>query len=322
MSNRLRTMMNELIRPGDRVVMNMDPESRMYSGSGQPPNGTYGTVTHRARYDLVRERTGYDLLHGEPGVYRQDGQVFVHWDGYEESQGSSSYDLSHADQTEYERRYQDDWVGPVLERKQVDRWVQSDRLLHCIRTGPLPETAYWEQDLVRWTDPIRTDFKEHVFVIERVRYDLDGSYKGHSYTIRRVDPETREDMHTGSWSNIREADLELVERGNVWNHYHHLPKVFRSLREEAEFASLMLQVADVPNPATQLYAWTKDELLDAISAGIIDGFTVSGGLFGSDLIHSGHRFKDRDLGERVRIETLVGFGLASKIEDREHATSP
>ena len=55
--------------------------------------------------------------------------------------------------------------------------------------------------------------------------------------------------------------------------------------------------------ALHVYDGEKNVIRD----GVVDGFAVGGGLFGTGIHHRAVRFRNRELGERVRQATLEGF---------------
>jgi hypothetical protein len=112
----------------------------------------------------------------------------------------------------------------------------------------------------------------------------------------------------GGTTWVNESDMTLIRRGNVWKHFNGEKLVFADLREEADFFSLLGHTEEVRNPACNLYKWEKDEVLKAVRDGIVDGFTMGGGIFGQGFARiNAVRFRDRELGERVRQETIRGF---------------
>ena len=111
--------------------------------------------------------------------------------------------------------------------------------------------------------------------------------------------------------------MTLVSRGNVWKHYHGEKPVFASLDEEAAFFGMLGHTDEVINPACSLYKWTLDEILKAMQEGTVDGLQVDRGLFGmsQDLHHRAIKFRDPELGKRVREATLKGF--ADRLENKQ-----
>jgi len=110
----------------------------------------------------------------------------------------------------------------------------------------------------------------------------------------------------------KENEIKLIERGNVWKYYNGEKPSFENIKDEAIFFIMIGHTKSVRNPANKLYKWSKEEILQAINDGIVDGFSIGNGLFGgfeSNMRIESLKFNDRDLGERVRHETLKGFDM-------------
>ncbi len=112
-----------------------------------------------------------------------------------------------------------------------------------------------------------------------------------------------------TWAN--EDEIELVERGPIWKHYHNEPIVFADIEEEANFFTTIGETEEVRNPATGLFEWSKDEILDALRKGLVHGITNSSGFFGAKQFLMARRFRNEELGARVAKYTLEGFGAAA-----------
>lgn len=314
-----------LLRAGDRVVLNMSQEARLVRGLLTPPDGTLGTVT--GHYDVLRyrHRYGFDLYFYTPGVYKSRGAAYVLWDGSDTPVTVNDSDISLADVEEWKRRYREEWFEPIHVDK-LRGFIEHENLLSGNeRVGDLPEPAFYEMDSVR-IDPkllvddhtLYTNSEGQEMELRVTAIDYGFEYRdgdvGNHYQLTRYLKQTGEHARAGSIS-AREDQLILESRGNVWRHYHGEACVFRSLREEADFARGMARVRDVPHPHTRLYAWTVEEALAAMRRGEIDGMGVEsdakGLMFGRSVeathVAWAYRFDDRDLGERVRKVTLDGF---------------
>jgi hypothetical protein len=155
----------------------------------------------------------------------------------------------------------------------------------------LPDTPFWEEDIVRY------DGEECIVVSVDYRYD-DARYN-------------LSDKIPAGWghSMVHPDLITLLRRGNVWKYYHDEPITFESLEDEANFFKRIGHTIEVRNPANNLYAWTLNEVLDAIEAGIADGFAVSHGIFGvGGLNHVAFKFVGHDdLAARTRTKTLAEF---------------
>lgn len=169
-----------------------------------------------------------------------------------------------------------------------------------LRIGDLPETAFWEFDLVENGEG------ERLKVIG-VDYDQLGELCNDGVTpmpVYRCAATPR-----SGYTYYREADLKLVERGDVWKRAHGEPPVFAGVAEESEFHLAVGEYVEVRNPANGLFRWSLEEALDAISDGSAHGFTMGGKM---PVLGGGHinviRFHDEEVGDRVRAHTLAGFG--------------
>ena len=168
-----------------------------------------------------------------------------------------------------------------------------------IRLGDLPETRFWELDKVRVRFPGATVSQMVVAGI---------SYQNMHSTCDDGSPwPFYEVQYAGGRIHVTESELELIERGNLWRYYHGEELVFTDLREEAEFFQLIGQTESVRNPANNSYSWTEEEVLKAIEDGLVHGFSVSPGLFGSGPHIDALRFLNKNLGARVADATLRGF---------------
>jgi hypothetical protein len=104
---------------------------------------------------------------------------------------------------------------------------------------------------------------------------------------------------------------DAIDHGNVWKYYNHQPLSFAGIKEEAEFFQLVGQTEELRNPANDIYSWTAEEVLAAITNGTAHGFSVSSGFFGSGPHIGAKRFKDEALGKRVAKATLEGCAVAA-----------
>lgn len=339
---------NRHLRVGDRVVMQMDKEARSWGRKG-PEDGTEGTIIGKYRATVHRLRYGIDTSFWKPGVYEQDGVAIVHWDGHEpdltvidglsytspsdasafaaklrinpvalkaamEFSRTSDTDMALVDREEADRRYQEEWVSPVLTEKTVTRHQQEDKLLNVQRVGDLPETMAWEGDRI---EPSKDDLKRRTnsegepvhMRVHMIHYEW-VPQEPHTYMVSWFLDKTGEDARMGS-TYISDKDIKSVERGNVWKHYNGVELNFASLREEIDFAHAMGMTQELSNPLqNNLFVWSKSEALQAIKENRGQGITMGGFLSSADRI-SLYRFKDEDLAARVRETTLRGFGIAA-----------
>jgi len=270
-------MLSSQLRVGDRVVMQMDNEARVWGRRGVA-DGTEGTILSKTRILSYRERIGY--LCREQGVYEQDGVAVVSWDNGV-TENSDGYSICLIDKQEDDRRYQEEYASLLKEDNYNDL---QNKLVNRSYVGPLPDTKFWEGDEVWVQQQTAKERLTYTWVIQSIQYYM-------------------EQMH-------RDIDMHLVKRGVIYNHYRHLPVTFYSLEEEIKFDFMLDRVREVRNPSTQNFSWTKDDILAAVKAGVADGFNVAQGFFGAPPSIRAQRFENRDLGERVRAKTLAGFNIS------------
>jgi hypothetical protein len=298
-------MLERLLQIGDKVTFTMDKEARYWGRKG-PTDGTIGMVV--GFFQAVYYAPRWGGFGDKPGVYHSNGAVRVRW-----SDGTGSYidgtELAMVDQGAYTQRQAA--FKAYQGNPDVDTFLNKDLRIFV---EDLPETAFWEGDVVKWThnlwrdqgiEDLKVNRIDYHFMAQRCNDDSPWPFYG-------VEPvEGR--MGT---SSAAEADLTLVRRGNLWKHYHGEALGFSDLKEEVEFHHGLGKVKEVRNPTSGIFSWTKDEVLKAIQDGIGQGFTAgSGGMIGhligrpNDIRHSVYVFEDDDLGARVRASTLEGFGL-------------
>jgi hypothetical protein len=281
-------------RIGDRIVFNMDRETRGWHGRGVPDDGAVGTIVGKTRFIRHESRTGVGRAFREPGIYEQDGTSILRFDGADEDvQGWNNY-INFADPiTEQQRR--DEWINHEIKCT----IARGDYFRNSVRIGDLPDTPFWEGDRVT----VAGERREY-FIVQGISYGGWGPQKADCYNLSAYDLVTGQSAYSTSRGL---ESLTLESRGNVWREAHGEPLVFSSIAEETGYAESVGRTTEVRNPASGIYSWTKDEALDAIEAGIADGFTMPMVPFANHRTISMRRFHDRDLGERVRAETLKGF---------------
>lgn len=271
-----------MIEIGDKVEIKVLRENREY-GFNPAPDGTKAEV-------VGFEETYKWRIHNfgkKPGVYHNRCWPIIKLpNGEEISINSSHLTLLVSEEEKQARREA---------AKTEDR-----RTRDYLR--PLPETPFWEGDFVNCPKAEHLlDEDEKHFVV--VYINPNGVNDGRTfYTIS-------DSLNAGWSTHVAENELTLVARGKVWQYFHNEPIQFEGLREEADFFRLLGRIKEVRNPNCNLYVWTKDEILDAMEQGTVHGFYHSSGMFG---IAEGRltaiNFLDEELGERVRLETLKGFG--------------
>lgn len=296
---------------GMKVVMKMDEEARSQGRKG-PPDGATGTLFKRIRYIEYRQRYGNDRHFSEPGIYERDGSWFVVMD--DPTQGNvidgfetplilagSDFDVHESSRAEYQRRLAELWNEPVNLLKTISAFDQEAMLDNRVRIGDLPETKAWQLDTLIPLDGSRDEHSGLRFVVANVCYHIDVLH----YDVVAFDHEGRSCFST----TFRDEHIKEIVRGNLWKSEHNEPLVFADLNEEATFAKGLGKCHQLANPATGLYRWTLDEFSEAVKADRADGMTDGYIPFTSTTSIRVFRFTDRELGERVRQETLKGFGL-------------
>ncbi|MDA2922976.1 hypothetical protein MYX07_06970 [Patescibacteria group bacterium AH-259-L07] len=295
-------MIDELMRIGDEVVITIPRENRE-CGYNPCPDGTKATILGFSEIHYGR----LGNLGLQPGVYVNRAWTNLRLeDGREHTE--YTYRLELTDKDESNRR-----LAEFRKRQQEnpDNWRNKEFLRE------LPETPFWEGDFVRvrGRSAVTSVYSEmppehdpDVFQIIGIdyRYLTEKTQVGTKYPAYNISDKLGSGWHTSA----SEDDMVLVERGPVWKLYHDEPITFDDIKEEASFFESLGHTEEVRNPANGLYKWTKEEVLEAIQRGIIHGFSVSSGLFGSGPSISATRFRNEELGARVAQATLEGFGLA------------
>ena len=152
----------------------------------------------------------------------------------------------------------------------------------------LPDRKYWEGDIVK--------FQEKKMMIVGVDYWDEKKW----YNIS-------DNFGCGYYKMVQENNIELIERGNIWKHYHNENIEFKDLKDETNFNKLICKFDNMKNPRNDLYKWTLEETLESIREGYVDGFSVGiTPLVGTKDI-TAIKFHDRELGKRVGEATLKGF---------------
>jgi len=285
---------DKLLVKGDRVIMNMNEESRGWAGDKYPPNGTLGTFLGRHRIQIYRGRVGVDRYFYEPGIYEADGAAIIEWDNGSTAVDGWSHEM--ADKEEYNRRFT---AYHAIENKPNDYGE------NVVRIGDLPETKFWEGDIVKREFHDSSELNR--MRISSIQWHWDKDDRGWCYNVEWVN-EDNTYARRGSMY-LHDYELELIERGNVWREAHNQPLYFNNFEEEVTFERLVGRYEEVRNPKSKLYSWTKDEVLIAIKDGIVDGFSMPEGLFGGERKIQTLRLKNRELGEKLRESTLKGFGI-------------
>lgn len=277
-------MIGEVLRPGDQVVVNIEKESREW-GYDPCPDGTVAEVLGFAEHYVGRVGA-----HRPPGVYENTSWVKIKFPdpniaGLHHVRQEWSGRLTMLDQVEYERR--------------LEEWRRNGGKLGGFLLRPLPETEFWEGDVVT------SSRHDDVRVVAVIKFEWMGDKRADGSPVSIYACSSAIDA---GWHVYCDAsELTLVERGPIWKHHHGEPIAFPSLEEEARFYSLIGLTEEVRNPANDLFSWTKEEALQALRTGVGHGITVHNGLFGGSPRTGVIRYLDEDLGHRVAAYTLENF---------------
>lgn len=288
-------MLNHILRVGDRVRMK------------GVPNGTLGTIAGRERiHGYIQNRYPVDE-NRLSGIYSFDSSPIVLWDEYPdgvdpmdpEYSKVAAWNLEPADSfvAEFEERYRTEWPVRLADgsfNKDFNMSKTSDLLDRYERTGDVPETPFWELDIV--------GFEGQRYRIRSIDYNRWGPEKAHCYSMEEIS-DKNEYMNSGS-TTVEPNELFLIERGNLWKELHGEPTHFHTLEEEISFEYGMGRSTEVRNLENDRYQWSLEEVLKAIEDDIVDGFTDGSVLFSA---YRARRFENRDVGERLRKKTLARF---------------
>lgn len=296
-------MIDELMKIGDQVAITIDKENREW-GYNPCPDGTTATILGFSEIHYGR----LGNLGLKPGIYVNRAWVRLRLaDGREHTEWSGRMDLTDKDETtrrlaEFRKR----------QKENPDYWRTHEFLRE------LPETPFWEGDFVRVRGrsvvtsvysemPPERDPDTFQIIGIDYHYLAEKTQIGTKYPAYKISSS----LSAGWNTSASEDDMELVERGPVWKFYHNEPIVFASVQDEANFFTSLGHTDEVRNPANGLYKWSKDEVLDAIRKGLVHGFSVSSGFFGTGPSICAKRFHNEELGKRVAKATLEGFGIAA-----------
>lgn len=99
---------------------------------------------------------------------------------------------------------------------------------------------------------------------------------------------------------VKEENLKLIRRGNLWNYHHDLPLAFESVTEEGQFFFNLGHVTTVEASGWTDFSYLPN-LMKAMKKGRVDTFVRTG--------HFNHAYKydDPEVGRRVREFTLEQF---------------
>lgn len=192
----------------------------------------------------------------------------------------------------------------------------ADKKLGDIRTGEVPCSRSPilgdEDDLPFWVD-------------DRVRPKAPGSIDARLGTLPGYPPGVRlvreivrlageeptymlSDALCGGWQDASDAaDIELVDRGNVWRLMRGEPTVFHGWQEELDCRLLLGQAERIHHPGGRTVRWQKEEAKAFIANGAADAYAA----FYPDRPpvnmpdYRLYRFEDRETGRRIAATVLA-----------------
>ncbi len=288
---------------GDEVVIKIPSEKRK-EGYNPYPDGTTALVIGYSEMYIGRLNT----LNVKPGIYLNDRWVKLQLLSGEEVMENSSY-LTLIDKEEAEQR-----AHIIRQRNLRPNWLQLKLENGFLRE--LPETAIWEGDYV------------HCKVIDGQARGLVQPNNLRTFVVQEIDYHHMGVLHknrmpwpyyklstgiTGKWNvAVRESEMELVARGNVWKWKHQENLQFKNVLEEMKFWQLVGEYEELVNPATKNYTWSREEVFEAVCNGIAHGFkSIHLPLLGRS--SSAIRMKDIAVGERLAKETLNQFRSSREV---------
>lgn len=293
-------MLDHSVRIDDDVVL--DCSDRYSNPWDKVPNGTKGKVVAREIVTRHRGRYGIDRYFGrQSGIYQELGNPSVLFETGQQVVVPTHLLKWVDDEVVYAQRL-------AAYRAMPGTSVERDAILNqTTRIADLPNTKFWEGDICKI---ISGDFafygdERGLVRVQSIQWNWDDT----PYHVEWVHPVTLEYASRGS-TYLKDANLELVQRGNVWREAHGEPLIFRNIEEEVIYAHNTGRTDEVRNPATGNFAWTKNEVLKAIEENIGHAFVVSGHPFVFDAGHiSVWSFHDADLATRARKAVLNGFNI-------------
>lgn len=290
-----------LLEIGEDVIITI-PKEHQKSADSPYPSGARATILafgeiHYGRTGNTGFKPGVYVNHSLAKVRLENGHEYMEFVGR----------LKLADQAEWRRRMV---AAQKYLEENPDAWLGRKFLRE------LPETPFWEDDIVRVSStPGITSLSNtmlpgrdlHVFEIVGIDYGFlyEKTQSGAKYPAYKISSE----LCAGWNTSASEDDMVLIERGRVWKYFHDEPITFENITKEAQFFAALGHTEELRNPIDGTYTWTRDEVLAAIRNGTVHGFST-GGFFGNGMRVSARRFRDEDLGRRVAQATLEGFEQA------------
>ena len=286
-------VLSEFTRIGDRVIMDMSPDTRGWSSRKYAEDGTRGTVIGYTGYVSYE---GYNEPYYKPGKYHRWGQPVILWDGSLDPCPVDAMHLSFEDRALKELRMKDPANATVKA---------------SIYLSELPDVGYMPGDVVR---------------VNRYHWD---SENGDHVRIKRINyHHLYEKRDNGSPMPIFDAGyayadsgytfyglsdiVELIERGNYYHWFkgNKADLKFKDLRNEADFYYSIGMVKEVRNEKTRRYTWSLEAALEALINNEADMLMMSPSMFmGKPALRVSRVVDHPDLAERLRTETRMGFAV-------------
>ncbi len=276
-------MDKQILFSGDEVLINI-PDEFDDEYHPQIQKGTRGIVISFEKNCLGRN-AGLQLNGLAPGIHFSKSYAYVQINGRKEGYIINCDYLSLIDKKEQKYR---------LRRLGNNRKKCQDYDVHYL-VKTLPDTPFWEDDLVSYLDELEDDVK--VYKVHAIEYGIyeRNPKEGPVYKIRNVVPK-------GIDCVAYEDQLTLLDRGSIWRYYHNETLIFDTVEEEIGFHETIGNVKVVVNPRNGLYVWRQNEIMPAIKNGLADSFEING----KKIILK--KFKDRDVSEKAKLLTLKTWG--------------
>lgn len=208
----------------------------------------FGTIIHR----YFRE------FNKEPGVYMNNSWIKVKHKNNIHT--ISVHNLEPKDEelfNEREKQYQSGEYVSTTEN---------------VRVGNVPKTPFWQEDIVMLKSGEELFEGSKLMKVFELNYDYMDRFCNDGVTpFPYIDVSK---FNYGEYSSghtaIRERDIELVERGNVWKHYHDIPLKFNSVQEKADFYYNLGHCTEIKNEENGNYSWSNKQVLEGLLNGTID----------------------------------------------------
>ena len=279
-------MNGQLLQIGDEVVIKIEKESREW-GYNPCPDGTRAKVLGFGEVHTPR----IGNLGFKPGVYRNRCWIKV------QLKDGKKHEENHARISLTKKKLEKERSEELRRKKKGWEQLRNEDFLR-----PLPETTFWEHDVVLiknkrdavFSGPVVVQLIDYTRLNELITPDR-------KWPVYQVSPT----LYYGCSVAYGEDQLELVRRGKVWKFFHEEPVKFDDILDEAKFFVNLGHYDEVPNPWTKNYGWTRIEVLEAAEKGIVHGLR----LVGISQQISAIKFRNAKLGRRVAQATLKGLEL-------------